>query len=219
MKKCLLPLFVAAAVSCAPVKETLRSGDLIFVGLPSDTQAGEDSMSSAISESTGDGALNLIHVAIAEVADDGVWIIDATLRHGVDRHPLDTFLTDFTRHDGTYPAFLVKRLKDPGRAAECIQKAKAFLGEPYDSVFLADNGAHYCSELVRDSYRSADGGYLFEQQPMNWKNDQGEIPAYWERLFAGMGMAVPQGEPGTNPQEMARSALLRDVDVVLTDYR
>ena len=203
MKKCLLPLFVAAAVSCAPVKETLRSGDLIFVGLPSDTQAGEDSMSSAI----------------AEVADDGVWIIDATLRHGVDRHPLDTFLTDFTRHDGSYPAFLVKRLKDPGRAAECIQKAKAFLGEPYDSVFLADNGAHYCSELVRDSYRSADGGYLFEQQPMNWKNDQGEIPAYWERLFAGMGMAVPQGEPGTNPQEMARSALLRDVDVVLTDYR
>ena len=80
---------VAAAVvllSCAE-KPRLRPGDLIFVGIPMDYSIDDDTMGSAISASTGKGALNLIHVAIADVRADSVFIIDATLLHGVDRHP------------------------------------------------------------------------------------------------------------------------------------
>ena len=73
----------------------LRTGDLIFVGIPADYSLDSDSMASAIGEATGEAdSLNIIHVAIAEVRQDSVWIIDATIAHGVDRHPLDTFLTD-----------------------------------------------------------------------------------------------------------------------------
>ena len=32
-------------------------------------------------------------------------------------------------------------------------------------------------------------------------------------------MDVPQGEPGTNPQGIADSPLLKTIDVQLTDYR
>ena len=73
----------------------LQTGDLVFVALPLDYMSDTTEMGSAIAASTGDSVgINYIHVAIAEVANDSVWIIDATLKHGVDRHPLDTFLCD-----------------------------------------------------------------------------------------------------------------------------
>ena len=54
---------------------------------------------------------------------------------------------------------------------------------------------------------------------MNWKDSNGEIPVYWTQLFGMMGMEVPQGEPGTNPQEMAMSPALESVNVTLTSCR
>ena len=138
-----LLVILLLAFGCGRQADRLRSGDLIFVGLPLDYKAEPDSMAAAISSATSvEGALNLIHVAMAEVEADSVWIIDATIAHGVDRHPLDTFLADFTLRDGT-------------------------------------------------------------------------MPPYWEWLFGKLGMAVPQGLPGTNPQRMAESALLYEVPVKL----
>jgi len=203
-------------LSCAADKDTLRSGDLVFVGLPLDYSLDQDSMDAAISASTGDGELNIIHVAILEVEADSVFVIDATLRHGVDRHPLGVFLEDFTLKDGSLPVFMVKRVtrKAPG----VIENAKAFCGEPYDTVFLAHNGAMYCSELVRESFRTRRGEYIFEDYPMNWKDAEGNIPVYWTQLFGLMGMDVPQGKPGTNPQRMSQSPFLEDVNVNLADY-
>jgi hypothetical protein len=46
---------------------------------------------------------------------------------------------------------------------------------------------------------------------MNFKNAEGEMPAYWTRLFALLGESVPQGQPGTNPQQIHASPQLRHV--------
>ena len=212
MKKIFL-LLAAAAVTLGCARETLRTGDLVFVGIPADYSLEEDSMSSAIADATGKGPLNIIHVAIAEVDGDGTWIIDATIRHGVDRHPLDTFLRDFTLKDGSLPVFEVKRLKDSADAEAFVENAKKYLGQPYDTYFLPDNGALYCSELVRESYLGEDGTPLFDEVPMNFCDSEGNMPVYWEQLFAILGMDVPQGAPGTNPQKMSSSPLLRPVNL------
>lgn len=196
------------------ITEKLETGDLIFVGIPMDYSLEDDTMASAITESTGNGSeLNLIHVAIADVVRDSIWIIDATIKHGVDRHPLDTFLTDFTLKDGTLPVFEIKRLKDNSLAETFVENAKQYLGQPYDSAFLPDNGAMYCSELVHDSYVTPDGEYIFSEAPMNFKDQDGNMPLYWEQLFAMLGMPVPQGINGTNPQQMSKEEVLRPVDV------
>lgn len=194
------------ALSCNPAaQDSARSGDLVFVAIPSDYDLNADSMSGAIAASTSGGADKmLIHVAILEVQGDSTWIIDATIKHGVDRHPLDTFLADFTLRDGSLPEFEIMR-PDVGaeQAARFVENAKKFLGQPYDVHFLPDNGAMYCSELVYNSYVTPDGEHLFSESPMNWRGADGEIPLYWQELFALLGEEVPQGVPGTNPQTMA----------------
>ncbi len=206
------------ALSCARQPDTLQTGDLVFMGIPQDYSISEESMDGAISAATGDGGLNLIHVAIIEMADDGPYIIDATLKYGTDRHPLDSTIRQFTLKGGEQPVYIVKRLKDNKLAKEWIEKAKSFCGQPYDMRFLPDNGAMYCSELVRESFLGAEGEYLFDEKPMNWKNEKGEIPVYWTQLFVLLGMDVPQGVPGTNPQDMSKSPLLETVDVDILSY-
>lgn len=199
--------------------ESLKTGDLVFIGIPMDYSLGSDSMDGAIAAATGDGELNLIHVAILEMDGDKPYIIDATLRHGVDRHPLDTMLKEFTLKDGSYPTFIVKRMNDNSLADEWISRAKSFCGQPYDKAFLPENGALYCSELVRDSYLGADGEYLFDEQPMNFLDSEGNMPVYWTQLFAILGQEVPQGLPGTNPQDMSTSPCLETVNISLTEGR
>ena len=202
-------------LGCCRPAATLQNGDLVFVGIPLDYNLESDSMDSAISASTGkDGALNIIHVAIAEVKADSVWIIDATIRHGVDRHPLDTFLTDFTLRDGSYPEFIIKRV-DGVEADAAVERAKTFCGRAYDKCFLPDNDELYCSELVQLSYLDGRGEQVFESEPMNFRAPDGTMPIYWEQLFAILGMDVPQNLPGTNPQRMSESKILKPVPASL----
>lgn len=213
MKRILLVFsLLSLALCCSQRQGRLQNGDLIFVGLPMDYHAEHGSMDEAIASATGDdGALNLIHVAIAEVKADSVWIIDATIAHGVDRHPLDTFLKDFTLRDGSYPQFLIKRVQGVDADA-AVQQAKAFCGRAYDVRFLPDNEDLYCTELVQRSYLDADGNPVFESEPMNFKAPDGTMPPYWEWLFGKLGMTVPQDLPGTNPQMMAAAPCLTEVD-------
>lgn len=217
MKRFLLPLaacVLALLGSCKPAADQLQTGDLIFVGIPADYSLDEASMDSAISTATGSHTgLNRIHVAIAEISEGETWIIDATIRHGVDRHPLDTFLCDFTLRDGSLPVFEVKRLRDRKLAGQAVQNAKQYLGRPYDQHFQPTDEALYCSELVYDSYLDSKGEPLFHAAPMNFKGPDGEFPIYWEQLFARLGQPIPQDVPGTNPQAMAEEKALRSVAV------
>ena len=217
-KNFLLPAAILVLLAaCSPKAEQLQTGDLIFVGIPADYSLDKSSMDSAIAQATGsESGLNLIHTAIAEVDPEGrVWIIDATIKHGVDRHPLDTFLRDFTLRDGSYPVFKILRLKDNRQAEQYVENAKKQLGLPYDSAFLPENDALYCTELVYQCYRDGNGQPLFQATPMNFKNAEGEFPLYWEQLFALLDQPIPQGIPGTNPQGMAEESVLRPVAVDL----
>lgn len=201
------------AASCStPKHDSIQTGDLLFIGIPMDYDI-EEGMGSAIIDATGNSEINFIHTAILEVDTEGkVWVIDATLKHGVDRHPLDTLKKDFTLKDGMQPHYEVLRLKDNSHAAQYVENAKKYIGEEYDSYFLPDNGRHYCTELVFDSYIE-NGLHLLQSKPMNFKNAEGEFPVYWEELFAILGTDIPQDMPGTNPHDMYSDPALRPLDL------
>ena len=201
-------ILLAAVLACSFRPEGLKTGDLLFCGYPEAQDEG--TAAGAIAAAVG----NIIHVAILEVDGDAVWVIDATMKRGVDRHPLDTLIADFTKEDGQKPTLVVKRLKE-GFSQQFIDRAKTFLGQPYDYYFKAGNGKMYCSELVQECYRSPDGKYLFDSKPMNFKDSSGEYPSYWVDLYKELGEPVPQGEPGTNPQDLSDSPLLEEVHISL----
>ena len=211
MRKALILLFILGACCNLNDKQQIQTGDLLFIGIPMDYDAGNN-MAQAISAATGDGEINYIHTAVLEVDDAGaVWVIDATLAHGVDRHPLDTLFKDFTLNNGERATFKVMRLKDDEGAARHVEQCKALLGEEYDVYFLPANGKHYCTEVVYDCYLNRDGSHIFDSVPMNFKNKDGEMPEYWTWLFGLLGQPVPQGVPGTNPQMMFASPALEFV--------
>ena len=209
-------LLLLATLSCRQRAASLRNGDLVFVGIPLEYSLEKDSMDAAISASTGKDGLNLIHVAIAEVREDSTWIIDATIRRGVDRHPLDTFLTDFTLRDGSLPVFFIGRVQGVDADA-AVERAKTYCGRAYDSRFLPGNEDLYCSELVQLSYLNASGEEVFQSEPMNFLAPDGTMPLYWEQIFAILGMDVPQGVPGTNPQRMFLDSKIKKVKKIFGD--
>lgn len=214
----ILTIILLTLAGCTSGKQdSPRSGDLVFVGIPMNYSLQQGSMSEAISAATSDSTgLNLIHVAILEIKGDSTWIIDATIKHGVDRHPLDTFIRDFTLRDGSLPTFKIMRPEASAAEAEqFVQNAKKYLGQPYDVSFLPDNGAMYCSELVYNSYITPDGEHLFSEAPMNFLDKDGNMPLYWTQLFERIGQRVPQGIPGTNPQKMATEKTLSPIETKL----
>ena len=203
----LMLALVFVLASCRQAPSGIQSGDLIFVGLPLDYTVEGDSasMSDAIVAATGDEAqVNYIHVAILEVSDDTTWVIDATLKHGVARYPLDTMKEEFRLKSGDYPLFVVKRLKDNKQRDRWISNAKQYVGRGYDLSFLPDNDEQYCSELVWNSYLDKEGNHIFKAAPMNFKAADGSYPEYWVWLFSRIGMPIPQDVEGTNPNDMAR---------------
>ena len=209
----IMTLLLLFAAGCSTDNSAIRSGDLVFVKIPSNYDLNDDSMAGAIGASTAAGCdLMTIHVAVLEVSRDTTWIIDATIKHGVDRHPLDTFLTDFTLKDGSLPVFEIKRPDVSAKQArKFVDNAKEYLGLPYDVYFLPDNGAMYCSELVYNAYVMPDGRHLFSENPMNFLDGNGEMPVYWTELFQILGQEVPQGTMGTNPQKMSTEPALRTI--------
>ena len=164
----------------------LQSGDLLFV---SDTSG----MGQAVKASTG----NYTHVALVEREGDSLFIIDATQKHGVARRPIENTFANKMPVE-------VYRLTIPFDTAAVIAHANSLIGKPYDSAFLPDNDAYYCSELIQAAFDD-----LFESKPMNWRDKEGKIPQYWQEHFKKLEMEVPEGVPGTNPTDMSRSPLLR----------
>ena len=219
MKKILLFCIAALVLfSCRPASvDGIQTGDLIFIGLPANYHAyNRDYVESPDAPHTYEDLI--IHTAIAEVADNQVWVIDATLAHGVDRHPLDTMLSDFALKDGYSCNYIVMRLKDDKRAPRYVRNAKAHLGKSYNINFTPCDTALYCTELVRNCYVDRKGRPLFEEAPMDFTDREGNMPDYWTWLFGILGTEPPQGVPGTLPQSMILDSQLRRVDSHLENY-
>lgn len=177
---------------------SLQNGDLIFF-----TGDNGSSMDDAIGKATGEG---YIHVAIVEVDSDGnPWVIEATPKNGVCRDALKVRLSN-EKGRITY-----KRLIDSAGVAESVSRAKSLVGAPYDFTFLPDNNAYYCSELVYECYLRPDGSHIFSSKPMNFLDNEGNLPDYWQVLFDSLKMNVPQGINGTNPEDMSKDVQLAKI--------
>lgn len=204
---CLLSLAAVTACKGSPTQSDtttsfeVQNGDLLLVALPLDYDFDSTHAVTNISRDTGEALY--VHIAIIERAGDSLHIIDATIAHGVDRHPLDTLLKTFTLKDGSHPRLDLYRLNDTTGAASFIAKAKAQVGRKYNMTFSLSDSGRYCSQLVHNSYVGADT--LFPLCGMDFRCSSGEVPTYWSGLFRLIQLDLPQGRIGILPQDIAQS--------------
>lgn len=184
----------------------LHAGDLLF------QLAGASAMSDAIVGATArDAELQFDHVAIVCMDSIGnPLVIEASPQEGVRTVCLDSFLEEAVKIDGQ-PGVVVMRLVSYFPMETIVENAMSHISEPYDWYYLPDNGMTYCSELIYDSYIDAEGRHIFEAHPMNFRNPDGSLPSFWEELYEGLGQPVPEGIPGTNPQDLSKSPKLIEV--------
>jgi hypothetical protein len=198
----LLAVLALALLPATSIAVQLQDGDLLFV------TAARTGLSGAIDDATAkQDAPSFDHVAL--LAHDGT---EQVLLHadeqGSRQQPLQAFVEDAnTRHRQIH----VYRLTEEQRGAipGAIAQARRMLGKPYNQTYVQDDNSYYCSDFIERAFRAHQ---VFALQPMNFRNPQtGQVSPYWTDFYRSKGMAVPQGLPGTNPNDMAKSAALRVV--------
>lgn len=200
-KGLLLTGLLCALLSACGEDAVLRSGDLIF-------QANEDGGFVDAIEHVTDGVWS--HVGIIQVRTDGVYVLEASPGQGVVRTPLEDFL-EASAHDADGRAVVkVCRIRDLSseEAAAAVGRAENWLGRPYDEAFAPGTEALYCSELVHASFLRADGTPVFHARPMTFKGPDGETDPYWVRYYDRLDRDIPEGVPGTNPNDLSREDIL-----------
>lgn len=180
-----------------------QTGDMLFEA------DGTSAMGGAIEAATGnESSINYTHVAMIISTRGADSVLEASSEEGVRIIPLRQFLNQAGQIDGR-PAVTVMRLRDTTGVADAVKRARKFRGQPYDYSFRPDNGRMYCSELIWESYLLPDGSHRFAAQPMNFRSADGTLPRFWIELFDRLGEQIPEGVPGTNPNDLSRDPALR----------
>jgi len=197
-----VPVFLFLFCVCATSNGDFhfQTGDLLF-------QAGNSSeLNGAIAGATfGENNIHYTHAGIVSVEKDTVFVIEAT-PPVVCKTLLDTFLLRSATLAGK-PVVAVGRLKPEYRKIipQSVVRAKKLLGKPYDYIYSPDNDAYYCSELIMLSYLNSQNMPIFEPVSMNFRDDNGNLPAYWIEHFEKYNATIPENCPGSNPGDLSRS--------------
>lgn len=201
----LIGLLLPALWPAMALAVDVHEGDLLFV------TAGRSGLSAAIDDATGrQGTPGFDHVALVASAPQGWEVLHADEK-GSRRQSLSAFRQDA---QAKQRQIVVYRLRAPQQAAinDAVATARTMLGKPYNTSYVLNEDSYYCSDFIERAFRRH---HVFALQPMNFRNPQtGEISAHWVELYRGMGLDVPQGLPGTNPNDMAAATVLQRVGVL-----
>jgi hypothetical protein len=197
------------SISLAEASMELQNGDILFQDL------GCGPVHDAINGVTpGYADAELNHCGIVRVSQSRVFVIEA-ISPKVHAVPIDVFLNRSVDSKNR-PTVMVGRVTDevcslvPAAVSFCVGRT----GLRYDPLFMPDEGTFYCSELIVEGFRFANGGNpVFPKQPMTFKSpDTGEILPFWIQYYSRFGVDVPEGVPGSNPGTLSLDPRIRIVD-------
>jgi len=170
-------------------QKILQTGDFLFLDLDCGPLC--DAIES-VTQSF--GGAHFSHVGLVYLHHDSVFVIEA-IGNSVRLTHLPAFL-EYSKK----PAIL-GRPKNQKLVPNAIAFSLSQLGVPYDDQFIYNNGKYYCSELLYDAFKTANGGKpIFSLQPMTYKKvGTNQFDPAWVAYFKNLGIEIPEGKPGCNP--------------------
>ena len=188
----------------------LKQGDLLF------QNTGTDTIDNAIKEVTATSmAKNYSHVGMA-MKKEGQWfVLEAIPKEGICQTSLTKFLnrnknkfnksqTTVARLDPYYQPYISK----------AIEYGIERIDTPYDEIFLWDDDAYYCSELVYKMFSTQEiprDSIPFLTHPMTFNDNTGNPMSSWVSYYKERKHEIPEGIEGTNPNLMASSPNIKFV--------
>jgi uncharacterized protein YycO len=206
----ILLLFVISACQKKTDSTHLKAGDLVF----QDLNCGE--LCDAIEAVTeGVDGKDFSHCAMIIQIEDSLMIIEA-VGNGVKLTDLNSFLKRSNDTLG-YKNVTFARLKPPFQylIPSALDFAKNQIGKPYDKAFLLNNGSFYCSELLHESFKSANNGKdFFQLSAMTFKTPGTDsFFSAWIKYYNELDVVIPEGELGLNPGSISRSDKIDVLDL------
>ena len=201
LKKAVLFLSFAGLFAFKPSesKIKLQTGDLLF------REKSSENISEAIDKVTQtSGATHFSHVGLVEVTDTGIVVLHAYPEGGT----CIVSLNEFLHPKGDSVRVIAYRLKEDWQKAipEAVRKAHSMLGKPYNFSYVMSDTALYCSEFI---YLAFAADSVFKLEPMTFKDPKtGLFPKVWVDYYQKMGIEIPEGQPGCNPNGLAASEKL-----------
>ncbi|WP_321321294.1 YiiX/YebB-like N1pC/P60 family cysteine hydrolase [Labilibaculum sp.] len=192
----------------------LEKGDLLFQDLDS------DSISDAIESVTGgEEHLSFSHVGIVDVNSNGDTLVLEAISKGVTYTKLNIFLKRSTTADQK-PKVEVGRLKPEFSALinKALDAGKQLIGKPYDDIYIMGDSTYYCSELIYEIFSDTqDSIEVFQLNPMTFKDSKtGNFLPFWVEYYKKLGVDIPEGKPGLNPNGMHGSP---NIEIVFSYLR
>lgn len=186
----------------------IKTGDLLFRG-----KTNSSSLSTAIDDVTRvKKGKHFSHVGIVDMEGNDLFVIHADGRSGVCREPLKDFMTN-NKGDTLYVEAYRLRNKWNDGVAKAIERASGLIGEPYNYTYIIEDSGYYCSELVWYAFKPDS---VFSLEPMTFKDPKnGKFHSGWIEHYKKLGVNIPEGLPGCNPNGMAASERLELLGIVV----
>ena len=196
-------LVIILSVSCANTSQ-IKSGDIVFRG------ATQSELSEAINEVTQTSkATNYTHMGICDVVDGNVFVYHADLGKGVVKESLHLFINSKDTVNYTVDLYRIKN-RDRPQIENAITMAKSLVGNPYNTTYILEDEGYYCSEYIYEIFKKDS---VFRLEPMTFKNAETKtFHKGWVEHYKNLGIPIPEGKLGCNPNGMASSDTLEFIE-------
>ena len=189
------------------LKSVIKTCDLLFVTIPENSL--KEDLSKDISLSIDNENDICIHVALLKnEINEEIKVIEAETEDGVIYRSLKNFI-EMNYKKNPLKKFYIKRIKSTSEEViiRWINEIEKLIGYKKHS-YLTSKDSLYCCELIYNVYKDNKNQPLFTENPMNFKDKEGNFLQYWIEFYKKLNKEIPQGKMGITPHQMMQSKIL-----------
>ena len=175
----------------------IRNGDIVFRANT------ESDLSKAINDVTQtQEKFNYTHIGICEVVNNEVYVYHASSNRGVCKDLLSEFCQPIKNSYFIVDLYRINDFNEE-QIDRAITKADALLDKSYNETYILEDEGYYCSEYIYELFKTDS---VFTLEPMTFKESvTNNFHPVWVDYYSKLGIAIPEGQLGCNPNGMANN--------------